>query len=72
MRDANGRRRGFTLTDVLTVLAVLAAVVAIKPHFDDISRRGQRDSAVSQPEKATQAPALRPPAEPETLLLSRQ
>jgi len=57
VRDAHGRGRGFTLVDSLSVVAVLATLVALRPHFEDIWRRAQRDSVLSQPEKPNQAPA---------------
>ncbi|MDP6543519.1 MAG: hypothetical protein QGH60_05965 [Phycisphaerae bacterium] len=69
-QDARVRMLNFTLVDVLTVLVVLAAVVLIKPQFENMLQRGQRDS-VSQPVEANQPPAPQPPAESETLLLAR-
>ena len=72
MQDAHIRVRNFTLVDFLSVLAVLVAVVLIKPQFENIQRRAQGNSPSSLSEKANEAPILLPRVESETLLLSKR
>jgi len=69
-QDANIRWRSFTLMDFLSVLAILAAVVFIKPQVENMLQRGQKDSPSSQSVEANQAPAPQPPIESETILLA--
>jgi hypothetical protein len=69
--DARIHRLNFTFVDFLTALAVLIAVVLIKPQFEESIPKAHGASQAPRSVKAKQAPTPQPSAESETLLLAR-